>query len=109
NGLIAFMFISPFFLIRTRAVSIEGLLLVGFALSIVVFPALAHSGDVRWSTVFYSLMFCALFMSYDVMLRGGFLRLTTFVNVTRYLIVCYAVALLIQQFCVLVGLPIFSV
>lgn len=108
-GLIAFMFISPFFLVKTKSLSVEGILLLGFALTIVVFPPLAHSGDVRWSTVFYSLMFCALFLSYDVMLRGGFLRAETFVNVIKYLIIAYTAVLLIQQFCVLTGLPIFNV
>jgi hypothetical protein len=108
-GLIAFMFISPFFLVKTKSLSVEGLLLLGFAFSIVAFPLLAHSGEARWSTVFYSLMFCALFLSYDGMLRSGFLRPATFVNIVKYLIIAYTVVLLIQQFCVLTGLPIFNV
>lgn len=109
TALIAFMFISPLFLIRTRTLSSEGLLLLGFAFLSVFLPALAHSGDVRWSTVFYSLMFCVLFLSYDGMLRGGHLRPAIFVNVVRYLIVAYAGVLIVQQFCVLAGLPIFNV
>lgn len=109
NLLIAFMFISPIFLIRMRALSVEAVLLLGFAFSIIFFPAFAHSGSVRWSTVFYSLMFCALFLSYDVKLRGDFLRPAIFVSVVRYLIISYAAVLVVQQLCVLVGLPIFNV
>lgn len=107
-GLIAFMFISPVFVLRWR-VSTESLLLLGFAFSIVVFPAFVHPAGARWSTVFYSLMFCALFMSYDGMLRSGFLRISVFVDVVRYLIIAYAIVLVIQQVCVLLGLPIFNV
>jgi hypothetical protein len=81
---------------------------MGFALSIVIFPALVHSGGTRWSTVFYSLMFCGLFISYDGMLRRGKLRLAVFVNILRYLIIAYTVVLIIQQLCVLLGLPIFN-
>lgn len=107
-GLIAFMFLSPLFMLR-RTLSTEGLILVAFAFSIVFFPAFAHSGLVRWSTVLYSLMFCALFISYDGMLRSGFPRIAVFLNVVRYLIISYAVILIVQQFCVLTGLPIFNV
>ena len=102
------MFISPHFTLR-RTLSTEAVLLLGFALSIVFFPAFVHSGGTRWSTILYSLMFCGLFISYDGMLRQGKLRLVSFLNIMRYLIIAYAVVLLIQQLCVLLGLPIFNV
>jgi len=101
------MFISPLFTLR-RTLSTEAVLLLGFALSIVFFPAFVHSGGTRWSTILYSLMFCGLFISYDGMLRQGKLRLASFLNIMRYLIIAYAVVLLIQQLCVLLGLPIFN-
>ena len=101
------MFISPLFTLR-RTLSTEAVLLLGFALSIVFFPAFVHSGSTRWSTILYSLMFCGLFISYDGMLRQGKLRLASFLNIMRYLIIAYAVVLLIQQLCVLLGLPIFN-
>ena len=106
-SLIALMFISPLFTLR-RTLSTEAVLLLGFALSIVFFPAFVHSGGTRWSTILYSLMFCGLFISYDGMLRQGKLRLVSFLNIMRYLIIAYAVVLLIQQLCVLLGLPIFN-
>ena len=101
------MFISPLFTLR-RTLSTEAVLLLGFALSIVFLPAFVHSGGTRWSTILYSLMFCGLFISYDGMLRQGKLRLASFLNIMRYLIIAYAVVLLIQQLCVLLGLPIFN-
>ena len=106
-SLIALMFISPLFTLR-RTLSTEAVLLLGFALSIVFFPAFVHYGGTRWSTILYSLMFCGLFISYDGMLRQGKLRLASFLNIMRYLIIAYAVVLLIQQLCVLLGLPIFN-
>ena len=106
-SLIALMFISPLFTLR-RTLSTEAVLLLGFALSIVFFPAFVHSGSTRWSTILYSLMFCGLLISYDGMLRQGKLGLVRFLNIMRYLIIAYAVVLLIQQLCVLLGLPIFN-
>ncbi len=101
------MFISPIFMLG-KTLSTEAILLLGFAFSIVFFPALMHSGGTRWGTIFYSLMFCALFISYDRILRRGFLRIAVFVKIVRYLIILYAVVLIIQQICVLIGLPIFN-
>lgn len=106
-GLIAFMFVSPIFMLR-RALSVDSLLLLGFAFSIVVFPALLHTGSTRWSTIFYSLMFCALFISYDGILRGGYLKIAVFLKIIQYLIYSYAAVLVIQQLCVLLNLPIFN-
>ena len=106
-ALIVLMFIAPLFMLR-KTLSTEAFLILGFAISIVTFPALVHSGGTRWSTVLYSLMFCGLFISYDGMLRRGKLRLAIFVNIVRYLIIAYTVVLLIQQLCVLLGLPIFN-
>ena len=107
-GLITLMFIAPLFM-PLRKLSSVSFLLLGFALSIVIFPALVHYGGTRWSTIFYSLMFCGLFISFDNMLRHGKLRLAVFINIMRYLIIAYTVVLIIQQLCVLVGLPIFNV
>jgi hypothetical protein len=105
-GLIALMFVAPLFILR-RTLEADGYLL-GFAFSIVIFPALVHSGGTRWSTIFYTLMFCGFFISYDGMLRRRMLRLAVFVKIIRYLIIAYTVVLIIQQLCVLVGLPIFN-
>lgn len=105
-GLIALMFVAPLFILRRTLEADEYLL--GFAFSIVIFPALVHSGGTRWSTIFYTLMFCGLFISYDGMLRRRMLRLAVFVKIMRYLIIAYTVVLIIQQLCVLVGLPIFN-
>jgi len=107
-ALIAFMFISPLFL-RLRGFNFDLLLLLGFAFSIIIFPALIHRLETRWSTVLYSLMFCILFLSYHSLLWRGHLRIAVFLKVVRYLIIAYALTLFIQQLCVLFGLPILNV
>lgn len=106
-GLIAFMLISPMFLARPT-VSTHALFLIGFALSIVFLPPITHDSTIRWSTIIYSLMFCALFLAYEGRLKNGRLRITTLVSVLRYLILTYALFLFIQQICVLLNLPIFN-
>lgn len=103
--LIAFMFISPLFF-RKLSVSPNILILLSFAFSIVLLPTLSNEDAIRWSTIFYSLMFCALFISYDSYLRSNKLRITTFLAVIRKLIIAYALVLLTQQICVLLNLPI---
>lgn len=104
-ALIFFMLISPLFALK-RSISMEGLFLLSFAFSITVFPAIIYGNATRWSTVFYSLMFCVLFLSYDAQLRGGRLGLKTFLNIIRYIIFAYTIVLVIQQICVALGLPI---
>ena len=105
---IALMFLSPMFMLQ-RILTTESVVLLFFASSILIFPAIFHLGDTRWSTVFYSLMFCGLFVSYDHALSRGYLRLTLFLNIIRYLIIAYTVVLIIQQICVLFGVPIFNI
>ena len=102
------MLISPFFMPQ-RTLSIDAFLLILFAFSIIVFPAILFPETTRWSTIFYSLMFCFLFISYDSMLRRGYIALQVFLNILRYLIIAYTLVLIIQQICVFFGLPIFNI
>jgi len=109
-GLIGLMFVSSFFalvLLKKIKPSTDNLLLLGFALSIVLFPAFIHE-ETRWSTIFYSLMFCGLFISYHAALHSGNLSIEVFIKVIRYLIFAYTVVLVIQQLNVLLGMPIFN-
>ncbi len=109
-GLIGLMLVSPLFalvLLRKIKLSAENLLLLGFTLSIVLFPAVIHQ-ETRWSTILYSLMFCGLFISYHAALHSGNLPIEVFIKTIRYLIFAYTVVLVIQQLNVLLGMPIFN-
>ena len=108
-GLIIFMYTSPVFLILSfnrQIVSVENLLILGFVFSL-FFSVLFHEAT-RWSTIFYSIMFCSTFISYVNFLHWGYLGIPTFLKVVRFLIIAYTTVLLIQQLCVLFSLQIFN-
>jgi hypothetical protein len=109
-GLIVLMLVSPLFMfiyfVRSN-VSFESLLLMGFVFSIIFFQ-LQFNINIRWSTIFYTLMFSMLFICYDRWLSSGYLSIITFSNLIYFLIIAYTAVLLIQQFCVIFGFPIFN-
>lgn len=107
-ALIFFMFLSPLFLVRSKF-STDIFLLLGFATCIVLSPAIVSGLDSRWSTVFYSLLFCVFFLVYQSRLQSGFLSITAFLTCIRYLLIAYTLVLFIQQLCVLLNLPIFNI
>ena len=106
--LIGVMAISPFILITAKTFNRSNILLLLFMLSIVLFPPLFHPESIRWSTVMYSIMFCLTFMAYVHLLYRKTFTLEMYQKLLKYLIYAYFVVLLIQQFCVLTGLPIFN-
>ena len=81
--LIAFMGVAPILLVIYPIWSRLDALLLLLSITTIIFPLLGHPETMRWSTVLYSCMFFMCFM------------ITT--------------RLLIQQCCVLLGLPIFNV
>jgi len=97
-GLIVLMLISPLFMfiyfVRSN-VSFESLLLMGFVFSIIFFQ-LQFNINIRWSTIFYTLMFSMLFICYDRWLSSGYLSIITFSNLIYFLIIADTAVLLIQ-------------
>lgn len=78
-------------------------------MSFIVFcPLLNHPETMRWSTVLYTLAYCFTFMAYTRLLRHGEFGLEQYMGLVKFLIYAYAVVLLVQQFSVLVGLPVFN-
>lgn len=106
--LITFMAASLTQLYQWR-MSADVIILFGFSFTILTFPALLHQSYARWSTVLYSLMFCAFFISYSSALRSKILPIDTFIAIIRYLIYAYLAVLIVQQICVLLGLPILNI
>ena len=62
----------------------------------------------RWSTVLYTCMFSLTFMAYTRLLTISKLTAFKFMKILRALIIAYFAVLIIQQMCVLLGLPIFT-
>ncbi len=107
--LIGVMIISPvILLISIRSISVEDILLILFILSIIFSPLINHPETMRWSTVIYSCMFIISFISYKHLLYKDVFRIEDFEKLIRYLIYAYTLVLIIQQLCVLLGLPIFN-
>jgi hypothetical protein len=79
-----------------------------FMASIILFPLVGHPESMRWSTVLYSVMFCLTFMAYSELLKHSYFTPINYQKLLKYLIYAYAITLIIQQFCVLTGLPVFN-
>ena len=77
--------------------------------ALIIFPLLAHPDTMRWSTVLYSCMFFLLFATMARLCKWSDFSLQGYTTLLRWLIYAFSVVLIIQQFCVLMGLPIFNV
>lgn len=110
--LVGVMSISPIFILlslRLLRFSTEDMLLIFFLISIILAPLINHPESMRWSTVIYSCMFGFTFIMYKHLLLRGIFKIEHYLKLLQYIIYWYAIVILIQQFCVLTGLPIFNV
>jgi len=106
--LIGVMSISPIIILRFFEFDKLDFLLLLFLTTIAIFPSLSHPETMRWSTVFYSIMFGLTFIAYKQLLRQKHFSILNYFKILKLLIYAYFIVLLIQQFCVLTGLPIFN-
>ena len=107
--LIVVMSISPIIVLLYEKFDNNDVLLLMFMASIIIFPLVFHPESMRWSTVLYTCMFCLTFIGYKRLLETSGLTLLKYRLLLKYLIYAYFGVLVIQQFCVLTGLPIFNV
>lgn len=107
--LISIMGFSPFIILwKLKKIYTYDILLILFVFSITVFPIAVNPVHVRWSTVIYSVLFCLTFLSYKRLLYNSNFRMKHFLILLKYLIFAYFLMLIIQQFCLLFGLPIIN-
>ena len=107
--LIGAMSVSPIFILRYPFImSYIDIPLMSTCMAMIILPILLHPDSMRWSTVLYSCMFCLYFMSYVRVLNYSLFTMQAFTQLLKCLLYAYCVVLLIQQFCVLTGLPIFN-
>lgn len=107
--LIGLMMLSPVIVVYYQQFRKEDFLLLLFLLALIICPSLFHSTSMRWSTVLYTAMYCLTFMGVTLLVRNCDFKIVNYIQIIKYLIYAYAAVLLIQQFCVLMKLPIFSV
>jgi hypothetical protein len=82
--------------------------LILFIISLILFPLAVHPDTVRWSTIMYTAMYGLTFLAYKQLLYISKFTVVDYRKLLKYLIFSYFLVLIIQQFCVLTGLPIFS-
>ena len=107
--LIGVMVMSPVLIIAFNKFDKSDIWILLFLISIIVIPLLNKPQSMRWSTVLYSCMFGLTFMAYSRLLFKSKLSPYNYLKILKIIIIAYAITLLIQQFCVLLGLPIFNV
>ena len=106
--LIGVMALSPFIIVRYHRFYRSYIWLLLFMISIVLIPLIHQPTSMRWSTVMYTFMFGLTFIAYVQLLHQKTFTVENYLKLLKYLIYAYFVVLLIQQFCVLTGLPIFN-
>lgn len=108
--LIGAMCLSPYFLIRYPIVIPKvDMPLTIMCMMMISFPMVFHPETMRWSTVLYTCLFCLYFMAFARVLVVKVYDFTDFTQLLKGLIYAYCIILIVQQFCVLFGFPIFNV
>ena len=108
--LIGVMCLSPYFLIRYPIVIPKvDMPLTIMCMMMISFPMVFHPETMRWSTVLYTCLFCLYFMAFARVLVVKVYDFTDFTQLLKGLIYAYCIILIVQQFCVLFGFPIFNV
>lgn len=107
--LIAAMGLSPLILVFTPSISGNDIKMYFIIMLSIFCPLLNHPESMRWSTVLYGCMFCLYFISLCHLLVFSNASQNDIMKVLKCLIFAYAIVLMIQQLCVLFGLPIFNV
>lgn len=107
--LIGLMSVSPILIIAFNKYHKTDVWMSVIIVSIIVIPFLNHPQSIRWSTILYSCMFGFSFIAYTRLLSKSKLLPIKYLKILKILIILYAVTLLIQQLCVLLGLPIFNI
>ena len=105
--LIGFMFLSPAFVFAQRIPKCHFILYL-FMASIVIFPLIVNREYLRWSTVFYSIMFALSFIAYENVLYRSKIDIELVTRAIRFLLMAYLLVLIAQQVAVASGLPILN-
>lgn len=106
--LVGIMALSPFAIIKYPEIDYKAIFFLVFITLIISFPLLNHPETMRWSTIIFTILFCLTFVAYSSLLKHTDIGAEQYLKIIKYLIYAYAIVLLIQQFCVLTGLPIFN-
>lgn len=73
---------------------------------VLAFPLLFHAETVRWTTMLFTCAWCVFFMMLARLTRISRISAASFMRIIRYVAYAYAGVLIIQQACLLAGLPV---
>jgi len=107
--LIGVIFITPIFLLKILKIEKIDILFFLMFLIMLLVPYIVNTETYRISTVLYSGLFGFLFITYKQLLNNSDFTIDTYLKLIKFIIYAYFIVLLIQQFCVLTGLPIFNI
>ena len=107
--LIILMAFSPLVLVLSPIVTKNDLQIYVTIFLMILFPLLNHPESMRWSTVLYSCMFCLYFISITHLYRFSNIKKNDILLLLKWLLYAYTLVLLIQQICIILGLPIFNI
>ena len=107
--LIGAMFLGPLIIIFSNRIIEKidtpiALLIITIFLTQIIF----HFSTIRFSSIFFSCMYLIYFSATIRVFKRAKITANNFISVLRGLIIAYAIILLIQQFCVLTGLPVIN-
>ena len=107
--LIAAMGISPLIIVLTPLITRNDANIYFIIMLFIFCPLLNHPATMRWSTVLYGCMFCLYFIALCHLFMFSNISQSDIMKLLKYLLFAYAIVLIMQQLCVLLGLPIFNV
>ena len=107
--LIGAMTISPLVLVFIPVINRRTDIGIFLFMTLTLFcPLLNHPETMRWSTALYGCMFGFYFMALFHLFEFSDLSKQDIARLLKFLLLAYAIVLLIQQICVLTGFPIFN-
>ena len=107
--LISVLFLFPLLLIKFLKIDRIDLLPLSMLLIMLIAPYFTNYESYRLSTILYSMLFILIFITYKQLLFNADFSIHNYIDLIKFILFSYFVVLLIQQFCVLTGLPIFNV
>ena len=107
--LIAVMGISPLIIVLTPLITRNDAYIYFIIMLSIFCPLLNHPATMRWSTVLYGCMFYIYLIALCHLFMFSNTSQSDIMKLLKCLLFAYAIVLIIQQLCVLLGLPIFNV
>ena len=104
--LIVLMIFSTIFLLFLKKLYRPDLYFLYFLVSLIFTTIFNHPESLRLQTILYTILFGFTFVAYEHLLKQDLFSAKQYLNILKLLLVTYFIFLIIQQFCVLTGLPV---